>query len=69
MKCSPDGAYCVRALGELDASRKANFHGIIRDVRLLGSDAAVAWSRDGAGLHLHVPARSAKPLVFKLTLD
>ena len=69
MKCSPDGAYCVRALGELDASRKANFHGIIRDVRLLGSDAAVAWSRDGEGLHLHVPARSAKPLVFKLTLD
>ena len=69
MKCSDRGEYCVRALGELDASRQANFHGIIRHVRLLGADAELSWRRDEAGLHLHCPARSATPLVFKITLE
>jgi alpha-L-fucosidase len=69
MKCSDRGEYCVRALGELDASRQANFHGIIRHVRLLGADAELPWTRDEAGLHLHSPARSATPLVFKITLE
>ena len=69
MKCSDHGEYCVRALGELDASRQANFHGIIRHVRLLGADAELPWTQDEAGLHLHCPARSATPLVFKITLE
>ena len=69
MKCSDRGEYCVRALGELDASRQANFHGIIRHVRLLGADAELPWTQDEAGLHLHCPARSATPLVFKITLE
>ena len=69
MKCSDRGEYCVRALGELDASRQANFHGIIRHVRLLGADAELPWTRDEAGLHLHCPTHSATPLVFKITLE
>ncbi len=69
MKCSDSGEYCVRALGELDASRQANFHGIIRRVRLLGADADVPWTRDEAGLHLRTPARQATPLVFRITLE
>lgn len=69
MKGSESGTYCVHALGELDASRQANFHGIIRDVRLLGTDQAVQWSRDGEGLHLRAPLRSSKPLVFRIALD
>ena len=63
------GEYCVQALGELDASRQANFHGIIRDIRVLGQDAEVQWTRDGAGLHLRAPVRSARPLVFRISLD
>ena len=69
MKCSDRGEYCVRALGELDASRQANFHGIIRHVRLLGADAELPWTRDEAGLHVHSPVRPATPLVFKITLE
>lgn len=69
MKCSDSGEYCVRALGELDASRQANFHGIIRRVQLLGADADVPWTRDEAGLHLRTPARQATPLVFRITLE
>ena len=69
MKCSDSGEYCVRALGELDASRQANFHGIIRRVRLLGADADVPWTRDEDGLHLRTPTRQATPLVFRITLE
>ena len=73
MKRSESGEYCVRALGELDASRQANFHGIIRDVRRLGSGDAVAWTRDGDGLHLRDMGRSradaSMPVVFRLRID
>lgn len=69
MKCSPDGAYCVRSLGEQDASRQANFHGIIGDVRVLGADEPPAWSRDAEGLHIHTGFRSDKPIVFKVILE
>ena len=69
MKCSPDGAYCVRSLGEQDASRQANFHGIISGVRVLGADEPPLWSRDAEGLHLRTSFRSDKPVVFRLQLD
>jgi len=73
MSPSESGEYCVQALGELDASRQANFHGVIRRVRLLGSDGDVPWTRDAAGLHLRAqpgaPAGEAMPLVFRIALD
>lgn len=69
MTGSDDGCYCIASLGEQDASRQANFHGIIREVRALGSDAPVEWSRDGQGLHLKTALRSDMPIVFKLKVD
>ena len=69
MRCSDDGAYCVQSLGEQDASRQANFHGLIRDVRALGSDAPVQWSRDAQGLRLQTTLRSDKPVVFRVELE
>lgn len=68
MKCSADGTYCVRALGEQDASRKANFHGIIKGVKALGSAEDVVWSRDEAGLRMKTTYRSDKPIVFRIEL-
>ena len=52
MKASPDGRYCIRALGEQDASKQANFHGIIRSVTALDGGAAVPFTRDENGLYL-----------------
>ena len=69
MTGSDDGTYCIASLGEQDASRQANFHGIVREVRALGSDAPVEWSRDADGLHLKTALRSDMPIVFKLTVD
>ena len=30
LKCSDNGTYCIKSLGEQDASKQANFHGIIK---------------------------------------
>lgn len=69
LKCSEDGNYCIRCLGEQDASRQANFHGIIKDITVLGSAEAVQWGRDKAGLHLKTKVKSAAPIVFKISID
>ena len=69
LKCSDDGRYCIASLGEQDASRQANFHGIIRDVQLLGCDEAPAWHRDAEGLHLATAVKRDTPIVFKIRID
>ena len=69
MKQSDDGEYCITSLGEQDASRLANFHGIIRNVAVLGSSTPVAWTRDAEGLHIRTDYQSDKPIAFKLTID
>ena len=69
LKCSDDGRYCIASLGEQDASRQANFHGIIRDVQLLGCNEAPAWHRDAEGLHLATAVKRDTPIVFKIRID
>ena len=69
MKCSQDGEYCVRSLGIQDASRQANFHGIIRNVEVLGCGESPEWSRDQEGLHIRSGFVSDSPVVFKLELE
>ena len=69
MKCSQDGEYCVRSLGIQDASRQANFHGIIRNVEVLGCGESPEWSRDEEGLHIRSGFVSDSPVVFKLELE
>ncbi|MGN0779185.1 MAG: alpha-L-fucosidase [Aristaeellaceae bacterium] len=69
MKCSEDGHYCITSLGKQDASRQANFHGIIRDVQVLGCDGAPTWHRDAEGLHLTAAVKRDTPVVFKIRID
>ena len=69
MKCSGDGEYCIRSLGIQDASRQANFHGIIRDVEVLGCGEKPQWSRDQEGLHIRSGFVGDGPVVFKLELE
>lgn len=69
LKCSEDGTYCIRSLATQDASKLANFHGIIRDVEVLGCDEAPVWSRDAEGLHIQTTMRSNTPVVFRITVD
>ena len=67
MKASEDGCYHVKALGKRDASKHANFSGIIREITLLGGGAC-AWERDENALTIHADQQSDTPLVFRLAL-
>ena len=69
LAASDAGEYVIDSLGEQDASRQANFHGIIRDVRVLGTDEAPRWERDARGLHIHTGFRSDMPVTFRLRID
>ncbi len=68
MKVSEDGQYCIRSLGEQDASRQANFHGIIRGVELLGGG-NLEWRRDGQGLHIRCGKKSGLPVAMRIRID
>ncbi len=69
MADSENGDYCIASLGEQDASRQANFHGIIKDVAVLGTDEPPKWLRDEKGLHVHTNLHSAMPIVMKISVD
>ena len=65
-----NGEYSFTLLGEKDASRKANFHGIVKNVELLGYDGELEWHRDGEALHVKSGVTGTdKPVVFRITLD
>ncbi len=68
LKCSEDGVYRIRSLAEQDASRQANFHGIIRDISVLGCGETPSWSRSEEALEIRTSMRSEKPIVFKITV-
>ncbi len=60
---------CVRSLAEADASCKPNFHGIIKNVSVLGAEVQ-KWSRDGEGLKITTATvDNDKPVVFKIEVD
>ncbi|MDE5590267.1 MAG: alpha-L-fucosidase [Acetatifactor sp.] len=64
-----NGRVTVRALGEQDASHLPKFHGIIKNVEVLGFEEQPVWNRDGEGLHIETKTVSSdKPVAFKVTL-
>lgn len=69
MKCSENGEYTFPALGEQDASKKPNFHGIIKKAEVLGFDGECCCTRDEAGFHEGGRRKSDKPVVFRIALD
>lgn len=69
LKCDEKGEYCIRSLGEQDASKVANFHGIISDVQILGYGEKPICSRTEKGLLLKTSMRSETPIVFKIKID
>lgn len=67
---SETGEYAFTLLGARDASRKANFHGIIQSVEMLGYDGDVAWNRDEEALHVKAGVIGTdKPVSFRITLS
>jgi len=65
-----DGKVTIKSLAEADASRLPVFHGIVKDVKVLGCEEAPAWKRDEKGLHVEAPSvKSDKPVVIKVVID
>ena len=69
LKRSENGEYCIVSLGEKEASKQANFHGIIVNVEVLESTDHVVWSRDEQGLHIKYDGEGVDPIVFKIQID
>ena len=60
---------CIKSLAEADASKKPNFHGVIKGVEVLGHEKC-QYKRDEEGLHVTTDLiETDKPVVFKIKVD
>lgn len=65
-----DGKVCIKSLANNDASKLPLFHGIVKEVSVLGFDEKIQWSRTENGLEFKTDKVSSnKPVVFKILLD
>ena len=65
-----NGEVCIESLREADASRLPLFHGIIKDVDVLGLSEKPEFKRDEKGLHIKTnTVKSEYPVVFKIKVD
>lgn len=70
LKYSDDGRVTIKSLREADASHLPLFHGIIKDIDVLGFDEKPVFRRDEKGLHIKTNSvRSDYPVVFKIAID
>ncbi len=59
-----DGKVTVKSL------RSGSPHAVIKEVKLLGSDKPVIWTRDGEGLHIEAePIKTRHPAVFRVETE
>jgi len=65
-----DGQVAIKSLGEKDASKLPLFHGIIKDVSILGFDTNLKWTRTSEALEINAEGiKSDYPVVLKVTID
>ena len=60
----------IKSLGHSEDANLPEFHGIIRDVDVLGCDEKPVWSREKGGLHVTMPGiKTDKPVVVRVKID
>ncbi|HWT75857.1 MAG TPA: alpha-L-fucosidase [Mobilitalea sp.] len=65
-----NGIIRIKSLGEKDAARLPHFHGIIKEISVLGFEEKPAWERTQESLNLTTKCvKSDKPVVFKIEID
>lgn len=69
MRCPEDGKFTVKALADSPDQNIPEFHGIIADVKILGYDGDVQWSKDADGLHVHADVHSNMPVTLKIVIE
>lgn len=70
LKYPENGDVNITHLAYADASHLPLFHGIIKDISVLGFEERPQYMRDETGLHIHTTeVKSEYPVVFKIILD
>jgi alpha-L-fucosidase len=65
-----DGIIRIKSLGESDASKLPHFHGIIKEVSILGFQSNVSWHREEEALIVKTEGiKTDYPVVCKLLID
>ena len=65
-----DGHVVIKSLGHSADANLPEFHGIIRDVDVLGCDEKPVWERKEGGLHVTLPGiKTDKPVVVRVKID
>jgi len=65
-----NGRIEMKSLAEKNASKLPHFHGIIKDVSILGFEEEPAWERTEEALIINTQnVQSEKPVVFKILVD
>ena len=65
-----DGRVTVKSLGTSHDAHQPSFHGLIREVAILGSDVRPDWRVDKEGLHIAAPGiESDFPVTIRVTTD
>ena len=65
-----DGKVVIKSLGHSENANLPEFHGIIRDVDVLGCDEKPVWSREKGGLHVTMAGiKTDKPVVVRVKID
>lgn len=65
-----DGRVTIRSLSKSHDANKPNFHGIIRDVKVLGFDENIVFHADEDGLHFTTKTvKSDFPVVIKISVE
>ena len=70
LHCPQDGNFCVRSLAESSDQNLPEFHGIIRQVEVLGYEKSPEWKTDAEGLHVKTSGfYSEFPVVLKIVFS
>lgn len=65
-----NGVVKIKSLGDKDAAKLPHFHGIIKDVSILGFDEKPCWERNEEALIISTSkVKSDKPVTFKIVVD
>ena len=65
-----DGHVVIKSLGHSADANLPEFHGIVKDVDVLGSAVKPVWERKEGGLHVTLPGiKTDKPVVVRVKID
>ena len=71
LRCPEDGRFLIRSLGKSPDQNLPAFHGILRDVTILGwEQVPVQWHADLDGLHVCAPGvASDMPITLRIAVE